>query len=215
MLTFSSSPWAQLADFYGAPDTERPAAGAEPRPPARAPARRMRTRAERARLAGLVVASLATVAVVAVTLPDWRDGPPTTPTASSPTASTPTAGAPPAAPGPAPASTAARAPAAPAMDDHGFVGTPARCAGAAAPVVSARTRRSVLVVCRAPNGRLAYTGVRLQDGAVLHLDDVRPVGAGFVADNDGASYDISARELLVRAGDAVLRREPMVEYRRN
>jgi hypothetical protein len=100
-----------------------------------------------------------------------------------------------------------------AMDDRGFVNSKARCEGTQSAVAIGRTSRSVVVVCRSPNNQYAYTGMRLSDGASLQLGDVRVTAQGFEARGDGARYLISATELVAMSGDAVLSRDPILEYR--
>ena len=112
------------------------------------------------------------------------------------------------APKPAPAPRRPQA-AAPATDGQGFVGSPARCDT----VAIARTERSAVVVCRTTGGDYSYRGVRLQDGASLVLDDVRPIPAGFEARNDGTTYRLSPTELVVISGETLQSRDPVVEYR--
>ena len=102
---------------------------------------------------------------------------------------------------------------APAMDEHGFVGTSARCTSQQRAVAIARTARSAMVVCRASDGTYEYLGMRLQDRASLRLDDVRPIPAGFEARNDGTTYRLSPTELVVISGEALQSRDPVVEYR--
>ncbi|KRE29180.1 hypothetical protein ASG82_26465 [Mycobacterium sp. Soil538] len=116
------------------------------------------------------------------------------------------------APKPAPAPRRPHA-VAPSTDSQGFVGSPARCDTTERAVVVARTERSAIVVCQASAGDYTYRGVRLQDGASLRLDDVRPIPAGFEARNDGTTYRLSPTELVVISGEALQSRDPVVEYR--
>jgi hypothetical protein len=100
-----------------------------------------------------------------------------------------------------------------AMDDHGFVDTPARCDQRDQAVAIARTARAAMVVCRGPDGAYEYQGIRLRDGASLRLDDVRVIPAGFEARNDGTTYRLSSTELLVITGEELTSRDAIVEYR--
>ncbi|AFM18747.1 hypothetical protein Mycch_4024 [Mycolicibacterium chubuense NBB4] len=100
-----------------------------------------------------------------------------------------------------------------AMDEHGFVGSDARCDSRQQAVVIARTERSAIVVCRASDGSYEYEGVRLHDGAFLRLNDVRPIAAGFEARNDTTTYRLSPTELVVISGETLQSRDPIVEYR--
>lgn len=115
-------------------------------------------------------------------------------------------------PRPAPAPPRPAAPA-PAADSAGFVDSPARCDTSQRAVAIARTERSAIVVCRISGGDYTYRGVRLQDGASLRLDDVRPIPAGFEARNDGTTYRLSPTELVVISGETLQSRDPVVEYR--
>ena len=101
----------------------------------------------------------------------------------------------------------------PAIDAHGFVDSAARCDDAQHAVAVARTQRSAVAVCEAGDGRFSYRGVRLQDGATLRLDDVRPIAAGFEARNEGTTYRLSPTELVVITGEALQSRDPVVQYR--
>jgi hypothetical protein len=165
----------------------------------------------------LVAASIATVGFVIVALltSTTNDTRPAAGTGtSSPTAipnstaaqSKPVTGrtAQPTAPAPAPAI---------AMDNRGFVNSKARCEGTQSAVAIGRTKRSLVVVCKSPNGTYEYNGVRLSDGAVLTLKDVSVTPSGFEARNDGATYAVSSKELVATSGDAILARDAMVEYR--
>jgi hypothetical protein len=119
----------------------------------------------------------------------------------------------PAAPKPAPAPAAAKPPAPMTMDDRGFSGSKARCERPQSAVAIGRTKRSLVVVCKSPNGSYEYKGVRLSDGAALSVRDVRVTAGKFEARTDGAVYAVSSKELVVTLGDATLARDAMVEYR--
>jgi hypothetical protein len=108
---------------------------------------------------------------------------------------------------------AATAAAAFAFDGSGFVDTRARCGDTQTARAIGRTAGSLVVICLDRSGRLEYRGVRLSDRAALAASaDVTP-GRRFVAHNLQANYAVSPTELLVTSGSAVLKREPMVEYR--
>jgi hypothetical protein len=119
---------------------------------------------------------------------------------------------------PAPRPTLTTATAAPPMtpfptDDRGFINSAARCDGAQTPLALGRTRRSLVVICVDPSGKYEYRGVRLSDGASLTVPaETRPDG-GFVARSDDVTYSLSASQLLATAGDTVINREPMIDYR--
>lgn len=164
----------------------------------------------------LVAASIATVGVVIMVLLTSTDdtrpaegtgtrSPTAVPnsTAAQPKPVTGRTGQP-TAPAPAPAI---------AMDSRGFVNSKARCEGTQSAVAIGRTKRSLVVVCKSPNGTYEYNGVRLSDGAVLTLKDVSVTPSGFEAHNDGATYAVSSKELVATSADAILARDAMVEYR--
>ena len=111
------------------------------------------------------------------------------------------------APGPA-----AQAPAL-AVDARGFVDSAARCDTDQRAAAIARTERAAVVVCEDSDGSLEYQGVRLQDGATLQLDDVRPMAVGFEARNGATTYRLSPTELVVISGETLQSRDPVVEYR--
>ncbi len=100
-----------------------------------------------------------------------------------------------------------------AADEHGFIGSAARCDAGQEAVAIAQTERSAIAVCRILRDRYEYRGVRVRDGAFLRLDDVRPIPAGFEARNDGTTYRLSPTELVVISGEALQSREPLVQYR--
>lgn len=104
-------------------------------------------------------------------------------------------------------------PAALATDEHGFVDSAARCNVGQQAVAIARTLRSAIVICRESDGTYEYAATRLHDGASLRLDDVLAIPAGFEARNDGTTYRLSAKELIVITGEDLLSRDAIVEYR--
>ncbi len=100
-----------------------------------------------------------------------------------------------------------------AFDGSGFVDSQARCRDTQTARAIGRTERSLVVICLDRTGRLEYHGVRLSDRAALAASaDVTP-GRKFIARNYQVDYAVSPTELLVTSGSAVLKREPMVEYR--
>ncbi len=217
--------WYQLQELWTMPtDDEQERAEPIEEPPSEAP-RSQRMLSGKAAVVGVVAASVATAGVVVATL--VMDEPGSSPSARTPLSTAaqpyPTAAQPkPAAAGTQPVKPAAdrttqpaKPPVAPpiAMDDRGFVNSNARCEGNQSAVAIGRTNRSVVVVCKSPNNRFQYNGMRLSDGAALRLDDVRVTPQGFEARGDGAKYLISATELVAMSGDAVLTRDPMLEYR--
>jgi len=70
-----------------------------------------------------------------------------------------------------------------------------------------------VAICKAPGGQFEYRGVRVSDGAKL-IVVASQSGDGFVANNDGVTYTVSAKSLLVGMGDKMIRDEPMVDFHR-
>lgn len=108
---------------------------------------------------------------------------------------------------------AAPAVAAFASDGAGFVDSRARCRDTQTARAIGRTEGSLVVICLDRTGRLEYHGVRLSDRAALAASADLTPGRKFVARNYQVNYAVSPTELLVTSGSAVLKREPMVEYR--
>lgn len=98
------------------------------------------------------------------------------------------------------------------VDNRGFVGSTARCDSGDTAVVTARTARAAIVICRSRGDDYEYRGERLTDGAYLELDDVRPIAAGYEARNAATTYRVSPTELVVLSGEALQSRDPMVSY---
>ncbi len=109
---------------------------------------------------------------------------------------------------------APRTSAAPATDDRGFVDSTARCSAPDAVVAFGRTASSRVAVCVDPDGRYGYRGVRVRDGAKL-VTSAEPSGdGGFVAENDGVTYSVTASSLVVAVGQRVIRDEPMIDFQK-
>jgi hypothetical protein len=98
-----------------------------------------------------------------------------------------------------------------ATDDRGFVDTEARCDAPAVAVAFGRTERSLVAIC-AEDGEYEYRGVRLRDDAELVTSAQRSDGAGFIAENDGVTYLVTASSLVISIGERVVREEPMVQF---
>ncbi|MFZ0835514.1 MAG: hypothetical protein WAM92_21065 [Mycobacterium sp.] len=101
----------------------------------------------------------------------------------------------------------------PAADNRGFVNSFARCDDQQMLVALGRTALSEVAICAGADGQYVYRGVRLSHGTTLSVGGVTATADGFQARNDGVVYTVAANELVVVSGDAVLAREPMVEYR--
>ncbi|MFG1934350.1 hypothetical protein ACGFK1_27460 [Mycobacterium sp. NPDC048908] len=106
-----------------------------------------------------------------------------------------------------------RAAAAPTTDAQGYVDSTARCASPNSAVLFGSTDSSRVAICKTPGGQYEYRGVRMRDGARL----VVPASLsndGFVADNDGITYTVTAKSLVISQGADVIRDEPMVDTHR-
>jgi hypothetical protein len=87
-----------------------------------------------------------------------------------------------------------------------------RCDAPLRDVAVARTAASVVAICADPNGGYEYRGVRLSDGATLNLPAEHLDGRDYVARNNGISYQIGTKQLVIIAGDKLIRRENVLEY---
>jgi hypothetical protein len=139
----------------------------------------------------------------AVSQPNAR---PSTPVSPSPSPSLPP-------PADAPLSPRVAAPDLFAVDDMGFVNSGARCDGTQTAVAIGRTPGSLVVICGDSDGRYGYLGLRLSDDAVLKTSARSTPTHEFIAQNASVTYSISSAELRVTAGGAVIKQEPMIDYR--
>jgi len=103
--------------------------------------------------------------------------------------------------------------AAPSTDDQGYVASPSRCAPPASAVLFGNTETSRVAICKTPGGSYEYRGVRVRDGAQL-IVPASQSGDGFVADNDGVSYTVTSKSLVVAVGNKVIREETIVGVHR-
>jgi hypothetical protein len=102
--------------------------------------------------------------------------------------------------------------AAPATDDQGYVDSTARCAPPNTAVLFGSTETSRVAICKTSGGDYEYRGVRVRDGAKLIVPASQSGDDGYVADNDGVTYTITAKSLVISVGDKVIREEPMVDF---
>jgi hypothetical protein len=162
-------------------------------------------------LAALVVSVAALVKWAthqSVSLPNARPSTPVVPSPSTPVAPSPSP------PAGEPLRPTVAAPAGPfAVDDRGFVDSDARCDGTQTAVAIGRTPGSLVVICGDRSGQYGYRGVRLSDDAVLKTAARTTPKHQFIAQNARVTYSISPAELLVTAGGAVIKQEPMIDYR--
>lgn len=98
-------------------------------------------------------------------------------------------------------------------DDRGFVNFPARCEGSLTGVAFVRTQASLVAICTGPKGDYQYRAVRLSDGAALNVAAENTGPHEFVARNNGVTYALSTKQVVITAGDTAVRREPVLEYR--
>jgi hypothetical protein len=100
--------------------------------------------------------------------------------------------------------------AAPGTDDQGYVDSTARCATPSTAIFFGTTETSRVAICKTSGGQYEYRGVRVRDGAKL-IVSASQSGDGYVAENDGVTYKVSAKSLVVSLGNKVIREEPMVD----
>ncbi|MCV6999649.1 hypothetical protein [Mycolicibacterium alvei] len=108
----------------------------------------------------------------------------------------------------------ASASAAPAADARGYVDSTARCASADATVLFGSTDASRVAICSASGGKYEYRGVRLRDGATLMAPATRSDDGAFRVENAGIEYLVTAKSLVLSAGEKVIREEAMVDFHR-
>jgi hypothetical protein len=102
--------------------------------------------------------------------------------------------------------------AAPATDDSGFVDSTARCAPPSKAVAFGYTASSRVAICKDDaSGQFQYRGVRVSDGARLILG-ATSTDRGYVAENDGITYTVTASALVITSGGQQVRDEPMIEF---
>lgn len=158
----------------------------------------------------LVVASVLTLGViVGVLINSATKGSPPVGNSHKPNSQSPTSAGQPSAP-----VMANEAPQPFPIDGQGFINTDARCAPTESAVAAGRTEKSLVVVCKAGDGRLEYKGLRLSLKTGVSVGNVAADADGFVAHNETTTYVVTPAELVIRSADAVLAREPMVDFRR-
>jgi hypothetical protein len=156
---------------------------------------------------------LATLIVSVGAVVKWAAPGPVTPPSALPSTTVPPDPPPPAAEPPRPPIQPPATPARFAVDDRGFVNTGARCDGNQTAIAIGRTPGSLVVICGDSDGRYGYRGMRLSDDAVLKTAARTTPTHEFIAQNASVTYSISPAEVRITAGGAVLRQEPMVDYR--
>ncbi|MEJ6535880.1 MAG: hypothetical protein QNL98_01310 [Mycobacterium sp.] len=114
---------------------------------------------------------------------------------------------------PTPLPEAAAAPAGPISDEHGYVGSSARCDDDQTLMAYGRTPRAPVVICVNRDGQLEYRGMRISDQAGIVMPAARASDGTIIATNDGVTYAVSPTMLLVSEGDSVLYRDSWTEFR--
>lgn len=110
------------------------------------------------------------------------------------------------------AGTAMSAAAPPATDSRGFVDSTARCEPPSNAVAYGYTSSSRVAICKDDtSGQLQYRGVRVSDGARLILT-ATSTERGYVAENDGITYTVTAAALVISNGSQQIRSESMVDF---
>lgn len=102
--------------------------------------------------------------------------------------------------------------AAPTTDDRGFIDSTARCAPPSNAVAFGSTSSSRVAICKdTASGQYQYRGVRVSDGARLILA-ASSTDRGYVAENDGITYTVTAAALIISAGGQQIRSERMIDF---
>lgn len=96
-------------------------------------------------------------------------------------------------------------------DDRGFVDSKVRCEAPQSAVEFGRTAQSLVAICVDRYGRYEYRGARLGDDAVLTVVAEPTVPGEFFAQKDGATYTVTAKELIIKSDDYV-RTEPVLQF---
>ena len=102
--------------------------------------------------------------------------------------------------------------AAPPSDSQGYVDSTARCTKPDTAVIFGTTETSRVAVCKTATGEFEYRGVRVSDGARLILAATQTSDGGFVAENDGVTYSVTATSLTVSVGGNVIRTESWTDF---
>jgi hypothetical protein len=96
-------------------------------------------------------------------------------------------------------------------DDRGFIDSDVRCEAPQAAVAFGRTEQSLVAICVDQEGHYQYRGARLGDDAVLTVVAEPTVPGEFFAQKDGATYTVTAKELIIKS-DEFVRTEPMLQF---
>lgn len=97
-------------------------------------------------------------------------------------------------------------------DDRGFVDSEVRCDAPQSAVAFSRTDQSLVAICVDQAGHYQYRGARLDnEDAVLTVVAEPTVPGEFFAQKDGATYTVTAKELVIRT-DEWVRTEPVLQF---
>jgi hypothetical protein len=102
--------------------------------------------------------------------------------------------------------------AAPSSDGNGYVNSTARCEPPSTVVVFGSTDNSRVAICKEPDGKYTYRGVRISDGAKLIVAAQAAGDGTFIAESGGVRYTVTAKSLAIGDGNKVLREESMVDF---
>jgi hypothetical protein len=100
----------------------------------------------------------------------------------------------------------------PQTDGQGFVNSTARCTPPNVVVAFGNTDNARVAICRTPNGQFEYRGVRVSDGAKLIAPATQDESGAFIAEDDGNTYAVTSRSLVVRSGEKVISEESMENF---
>lgn len=100
----------------------------------------------------------------------------------------------------------------PQTDGQGFVNSTARCTPPNVAVAFGNTQNSRVAICKTANGQFEYRGVRVSDGAKLIAPAKQDESGAFVAEDDGNTYTVTSRSLVVKSGDKVISDESMENF---
>jgi hypothetical protein len=102
--------------------------------------------------------------------------------------------------------------AAPEADGQGYVESTARCDAPDEAVIFGSTETARVAICKTPDDKYEYRGVRVSDGAKLIAPASRSGGVSFLARDHGSTYTVTTHSLVVSKDGEVVRREPMLDF---
>jgi hypothetical protein len=78
-------------------------------------------------------------------------------------------------------------------------------------VLFGATDSSRVAICKTSDGKYEYRGVRLSDGAKLIVPATMSGAGIFVAENDGVTYTVTTKSLVISAAGTVIRQDAMTD----